>query len=82
MPRIAKELTALDVKRLRHPGSKGNATFAVGGVSGLLLRRSLDVETCSRGHCPPKCAPTLLKGAQVMFHPQPLLDLSSVRNVS
>ncbi|MAQ46129.1 MAG: integrase [Confluentimicrobium sp.] len=38
MPRIAKELTALDVKRLRHPGSKGNATFAVGGVSGLLLQ--------------------------------------------
>ncbi|WP_290689364.1 MULTISPECIES: tyrosine-type recombinase/integrase [unclassified Haematobacter] len=38
MPRVAKELTALDLKRLRHPGSGGNATFAVGGVSGLLLQ--------------------------------------------
>lgn len=38
MPRVAKELTALDVKRLQHPGSAGNATFAVGGVSGLLLQ--------------------------------------------
>lgn len=38
MPRIAKELSALDVKRLTHPGAKGNVTFAVGGVSGLLLQ--------------------------------------------
>ncbi len=38
MPRVAKELSALDVKRLQHPGSGGNATFAVGGVSGLLLQ--------------------------------------------
>lgn len=38
MPRVAKELSALDVKRLRHPGSGGNATFAVGGVSGLLMQ--------------------------------------------
>lgn len=38
MPRVAKELTALDVKRLNHPGSIGNATFAVGGVAGLLLQ--------------------------------------------
>ncbi|MDQ2065082.1 integrase arm-type DNA-binding domain-containing protein [Xinfangfangia sp. CPCC 101601] len=38
MPRVAKELTALDVKRLGHPGTAGNATFAVGGVSGLLLQ--------------------------------------------
>lgn len=38
MPRVAKELTALDVKRLRHPGVGGNATFAVGGVSGLMLQ--------------------------------------------
>ncbi|MCE8539801.1 integrase arm-type DNA-binding domain-containing protein [Ruegeria pomeroyi] len=38
MPRIAKELSALDVKRLQHPGTGGNATFAVGGVSGLLLQ--------------------------------------------
>ena len=38
MPRVAKELSALDVKRLQHPGAGGNATFAVGGVSGLLLQ--------------------------------------------
>ncbi|MCE8556356.1 integrase arm-type DNA-binding domain-containing protein [Ruegeria pomeroyi] len=38
MPKIAKELSALDVKRLQHPGTRGNATFAVGGVSGLLLQ--------------------------------------------
>lgn len=38
MPRVAKELSALDVKRLQHPGAGGNVTFAVGGVSGLLLQ--------------------------------------------
>lgn len=38
MPRIAKELSPLEVKRLEHPGDGGNATFAVGGVSGLLLQ--------------------------------------------
>lgn len=38
MPRVAKELTALDVKRLQHPGRGGNATFSVGGVSGLLMQ--------------------------------------------
>lgn len=38
MPRVAKELSALDVKRLQHPGTRGNATFAVGGVSGLLMQ--------------------------------------------
>ncbi|WP_306046219.1 site-specific integrase [Nioella sp. MMSF_3534] len=38
MPRIAKELTALEVKRLHHPGTGGNATFAVGGVAGLMLQ--------------------------------------------
>lgn len=38
MPRVAKELSALDVKRLQHPGKGGNATFAVGGVSGLLMQ--------------------------------------------
>lgn len=38
MPRVAKELTALDVKRLQHPGVGRNATFAVGGVSGLMLQ--------------------------------------------
>lgn len=38
MPRVARELSALDLKRLQHPGTGGNATFAVGGVSGLLMQ--------------------------------------------
>ena len=38
MPRIARELSALDVKRLQHPGVGRNAVFAVGGVSGLMLQ--------------------------------------------
>lgn len=38
MPRKAKELTALDVRRLEHPGQGGNTTFAVGGVDGLQLQ--------------------------------------------
>ena len=38
MPRIAKELSALEVKRLKHTGKNGNAIFAVGGVAGLLLQ--------------------------------------------
>lgn len=38
MPKVARELSALDVKRLQHPGTGGNATFAVGGVSGLLMQ--------------------------------------------
>jgi integrase len=38
MPRVAKEMSALDVKRLSHPGGTGNVTFAVGGVAGLLLQ--------------------------------------------
>lgn len=38
MPRIAKELTALDVKRLQHPGKGRNVTFNVGGVAGLVLQ--------------------------------------------
>lgn len=38
MPRVAKELSPLEVKRLRHSGRGGNITFAVGGVSGLLLQ--------------------------------------------
>ncbi|MBU0641856.1 MAG: integrase arm-type DNA-binding domain-containing protein [Alphaproteobacteria bacterium] len=38
MPRIAKELSALDVKRLTHPGKGRNFTYAVGGVSGLYLQ--------------------------------------------
>lgn len=38
MPRVARELSALDVKRLQHPGRGRNATFPVGGVSGLALQ--------------------------------------------
>lgn len=38
MPRIAAELTALDVKRLVHPGGTNNALFAVGGVPGLHMQ--------------------------------------------
>lgn len=38
MPKVAKELSALDVKRLQHPGKGLNATFPVGGVSGLALQ--------------------------------------------
>lgn len=38
MPKIAKELSALEVKRLTHSGGGGNETFAVGGVAGLLLQ--------------------------------------------
>lgn len=38
MPRQAKEMTALDVRRLTHPGARRNVTIAVGGVSGLLLQ--------------------------------------------
>ena len=38
MPKIAEELTALDVKRLSHPGGKRNVLFSVGGVPGLHLQ--------------------------------------------
>ena len=38
MPKVARELSALDVKRLAHPGGKRNALFAVGGVPGLHLQ--------------------------------------------
>lgn len=38
MPIKAKDMTALQVARLRHPGRGGNATFAVGNVAGLLLQ--------------------------------------------
>ncbi|ARE81888.1 prophage CP4-57 integrase [Roseovarius mucosus] len=40
MPKIARELTALDVKRLTHPGGKRNVLFPVGGVPGLHLQVS------------------------------------------
>lgn len=38
MPKVSKELTALDVKRLQHPGKGRNVTFNVGGVAGLVLQ--------------------------------------------
>jgi integrase len=38
MPKVAKELGSLDVKRLEHAGGKGNAMVAVGGVAGLYLQ--------------------------------------------
>lgn len=38
MPRKAKDLTAIEVARLRHPGQGKNVTFAVGNVAGLLLQ--------------------------------------------
>lgn len=38
MPRLAKEISALDVKRIKHPGRGRNACFMVGGVAGLMLQ--------------------------------------------
>lgn len=38
MPKVAEELSALDVKRLAHPGGKRNILFSVGGVPGLHLQ--------------------------------------------
>ncbi|SFQ00705.1 tyrosine-type recombinase/integrase [Donghicola eburneus] len=38
MPQRAKELSAIEVKRLEHSGTSRNETHAVGGVSGLLLQ--------------------------------------------
>lgn len=38
MPKVASELTALDVKRLTHPGGKRNVLFSVGGVPGLHMQ--------------------------------------------
>lgn len=41
MPRIAKELSALEVRRLVHPTGKGGpVNVAVGGVAGLMLQLS------------------------------------------
>ncbi len=40
LPKVAKELSALEVKALQHNGSATNATYAVGGVTGLLLQIS------------------------------------------
>lgn len=38
MPKKAKELSAIDVKRLAHPGNVGNVNVPVGGVAGLRLQ--------------------------------------------
>lgn len=38
MPKVIEELTALDVKRLIHPGGKRSALLSVGGVPGLHLQ--------------------------------------------
>ncbi|QOL82661.1 tyrosine-type recombinase/integrase [Pseudooceanicola spongiae] len=38
MPRIAKELSAITVRNLAHPGHGGNVAHAVGGVTGLYLQ--------------------------------------------
>ncbi|MCY1128025.1 integrase arm-type DNA-binding domain-containing protein [Frigidibacter sp. RF13] len=38
MPKIAEELSALEVRNLSHPSGKGNALFSVGGVTGLYLQ--------------------------------------------
>lgn len=38
MPRVAKELGPLDVKRAGHAGGKGNTMLPVGGVAGLYMQ--------------------------------------------
>jgi len=38
MPRKAKEMSALEVRRLAHPGTGRNVCFTVGGVDGLQLQ--------------------------------------------
>jgi integrase len=38
MPKVAAELGPLDVKRLAHPGGKGNLMVPVGGVTGLYMQ--------------------------------------------
>jgi len=38
MPKVSQELTALDVKRLTHPGGRRNVLASVGGVPGLYLQ--------------------------------------------
>src|SRR6056297_137813 len=38
MPKVVEERSALDVKRLAHPGGKRNALFSVGGVPGLYMQ--------------------------------------------
>ena len=38
MPKKARELSAKEVRDLKHPGKGRNAVFPVGGVAGLLLQ--------------------------------------------
>ncbi|MBU2962082.1 integrase arm-type DNA-binding domain-containing protein [Citreicella sp. C3M06] len=38
MPKVAAELSALQIKRLAHGGGNSNSTHPVGGVSGLMLQ--------------------------------------------
>lgn len=38
LPKVAKELSAIEVKRLVHPGRGRNVLFPVGGVAGLALQ--------------------------------------------
>ena len=38
MPKTSREMTDVEVRKLRHPGGKGNAKFNVGGVPGLQLQ--------------------------------------------
>jgi integrase len=38
MPKVAEELSALDVKRMAHPGGKRNILLSVGGVPGLHMQ--------------------------------------------
>jgi len=38
MPKMAPELSAIEIKRLKHPGGSRNEMVAVGGVSGLYMQ--------------------------------------------
>ncbi len=38
MPKVRPELSAIDVKRLAHPGGKRNVMYSVGGVPGLRMK--------------------------------------------
>lgn len=38
MPKVAAEMSAIEVRNLSHPSDKGNALFAVGGVTGLYMQ--------------------------------------------
>jgi integrase len=38
MPKVVSEMSAIEVRNLSHPTGKGNALFAVGGVTGLYMQ--------------------------------------------